>query len=70
MTGPLRGDRRGEVKDRAIKEKITFFTFFQLSNIPTAIKLAGGLVLMARPLREELFFAASLNHQTKINLLR
>ena len=60
MAGPLRGVR---VKGRAIKEKITFFSlFFQLFNVPTAIKLeGGGSALIARPLREKLYFAASLN---------
>ena len=41
MAGPFRGG--GGIKGQAIKEKKTFFgTFFQRSNIPTAIKLKGG----------------------------
>ena len=50
MAGPLRGGGGGLVKGWAIKEKNFFWTFF--FNVPTAIK---------RPLREELFFAASLS---------
>ena len=61
MAGALRGG--GVVKDPATKEKITFWDlFFQRLNVPTAIKLEGGRggkALMARPLKEELFFAAS-----------
>ena len=54
-----RAIKRGGGKGRAIKEKKTFFItfFFQRSNFPKAIKLeGGGQVLMARLLREELFF--------------
>ena len=56
MAGPLRG---GGVKGRAIKEKERFWNlFFHLSNFPTTIKLegGGGKALMARPLRQELFY--------------
>ena len=75
MAGPLRGEG---VKCRAIKEKIVFFNlFFQRSNISTAIKLEGGeggKALMARPLREELFFCGfpylkSINNYVSKNYL-
>ena len=62
MAGPLREEGGGVVKGRAIKEKRT--------NISTAIKLeggggGGGYALMARPLREELFFPASQRNTQK-----
>ena len=64
MAGPLR--EGGGVKGRAIKEKELFFgTLF-----PTAIKLeGGGKALMARPLKEELLFAASQSKWEGLNLI-
>ena len=60
IAGPLKGG--GRVKGRAIKEKRTFLGTFS-TNVPKFQRLEGGRgTLMARPLREELFFAASLTN--------
>ena len=48
---------------RAIKEKITFFYFVAKFQRPLSLgggRGRGGKALMSQPLREELFFAASL----------
>ena len=71
MAGPLRG---GGVKGQAIKEKRTFLTPF-FSSIPMfqrplSSRGVGGQALMARPLREELFFAASLKQKIKFSLYK
>ena len=76
MAGPLRG---GEgVKGRAIKEIRTYFGNF-FSNVPTFQRSnghwarggeGGGSALIARPLREELFLAASLKYFVRPSLVK
>ena len=60
MARPLGG---GGGKGRAIKEKELFlnFYFYFVAKFQRPLSLGEGVkALMARPLREELFFAASL----------
>ena len=62
----MAGLLRGGVKGLAVKGKINLLlTFFQRSNVPTAIKLEGGLGLNGPAIKRKFFLRLPLVNRYK-----